>query len=212
MDKDKPFRVRKAAYDTMLVTQGQGLKLERSRQKLEDLDFFRRLYSIVVQIARADYNRSFLKMMEVLSVDRYWHSYLREEGPENALHILANVGVLFPKWDGHNPLSLDEFLQKHVEGEWTAVPGRPVHGLSVHRLKPLAEITERFEELLFDENHRRTVLVIVEEVISRLERRRDDGYEGPGEDVRGVVNDFLDRLRLPPSPPSRHRAAYGEVD
>ena len=146
MSKGKPFHVRKAAYDITLVTQGRWLKSEGSRQKLEDLGFFRQLYSIVVQIARADYNRSFLKMMEVLPEEQVrtpisgklwtlgYPSATRDQKMRStSLQTLTN-------WYGHNPPSLNGFLGK-LEDEWTAIPGRPLHGLSANRLELLAEIT-----------------------------------------------------------------------
>ena len=58
-------------------------------------------------------------------------------------------------------------------------------------------VTVQFKELLFSDGDRRAVLAVVEQVIPSLERRRDDGYEGPGDGVRGVVNALLGKLREP---------------
>jgi len=71
--------------------------------------------------------------------------------------------------------------------------------LTVERLEPLAVVTVQFKELLFSDGDRKAVLAVVEQVISSLERRRDDGYEGPGDGVRGVVNALLvtGKLREP---------------
>jgi hypothetical protein len=75
-----------------------------------------------------------------------------------------------------------------VEDEWAGVPGRPATDLTADRLEPLVEVTMQFKELLFTESGRRAVLAAVEQVIPSLERRRDDGYEGPGEDIHGIVD------------------------
>lgn len=206
MDNGKPLRVRKAAYDVMLVTRDQWLRSDRLRQTLKDLDFFKKMHNVVVEVARGDYQQSFLVMMEILSEDENWHPYLREamgiwlplrhEGPEHVLHILANAGKLFlPRWNGYNP-SFDEYLQGVVEDEWATVPGRPVQDLAVDRLMPLVEVTERFKELLFDDIYQRAVLAMVERVIPALENRYDDSYGGP-EDVRGVLYNLVDKLQLP---------------
>ena len=208
MNDGNPLRVRQAVYNIMLATQDHWLKSEELRQKLEDLDFFRQLHR-VVEISRPDpdYQRSFLQITETLSEDVYWRSYLREamdtwlplhnQGPEYTLHIIANVGELspLPRWDGHSSPSFDEFLQKLVVDEWAAVPGRRVGDLTAGRLKPLAEVTEGFKELLFDDNYREATISAVQGVIPGLEQRREDGDEGPGEDVRGIVRDLLAKLR-----------------
>ena len=208
MNHGNPFRVRQAAYDVMLVTRDQWLTSEGLRQKLEDLGFFRQLHRVVIEIARPDYQRSFLMMLETLSEDAHWHSYLREamdiwlrlrhEGTAHTLRILSNVGKLLPPgWDGHSFPSFDEFLQQLVVDEWAAVPGRRVCDLSADRLKPLVEVTERFKELLFNDIYWKAALAAVQRVITDLELRRDSGYEGPGDDVRNMVNDLLAKLQLP---------------
>ena len=208
MNHGNPFRVRQAAYDVMLVTRDQWLNSGRLRQKLEGLGFFRQLHRVVTEVARSDYQQSFLMMMDTLSEDVDWHSYLREamdiwlplrhEGPDHTLYIIAKICKLsLPEWDSHSFPSFDDFLQHLMVGEWAAVPGRPVHDLTADRLKPLAEVTERFDELLFDDNYREAALTTVQGVIPGLEQRRDNSYEGPGEDVRIIVDDLLKILQLP---------------
>ncbi|KAF9782745.1 hypothetical protein BJ322DRAFT_168803 [Thelephora terrestris] len=215
MDQGNPFRVRQAAYDVVLVTRDQWLGSEQSRPTLENLDFFRQLYLLVTAMARSDYQQSFLMMLEILSEDAHWHSYLRKamdiwlplrhEGQMHVLHILANVGELPPpQWDNHHQPSLDDFLQQQLVDEWAAVPGRRVEDLTTDRLVPLAEVTEQFKELLFDNNYQRAVLAKIEQVIPGLEQRRD--YSDPGGGVRGIVNDLLGNLQISPS--SRRRSTY----
>ena len=207
MDGASPLHVRQAAYDATLVTQDQWLKPERLRQKLEDRGFFRQLHSVVVEVARPDYKRSFLMTMEALSKDLYWHSYLREameiwlplrrNGQDHTLRIIANIGGLPPpKLDGHNSPSFEEFLQKLVVDGWVAVPGRRVGDLTADRLKPLVEVTERFMELLFlNADYWEATLAAVGRVIPDLEQRRDNSL---GEDVRSMMGDLLTKLRLQP--------------
>jgi hypothetical protein len=154
-------------------------------------------------------------MTEILSEDRYWHSYLREsmdiwlplrhEEPDHVLYILTHISELpFPEYDGPNPpLRVDELLTKLVEDEWAGVPGRPVTDLTADRLEPLVEVTMRFGELLFTESGRRAVLAAVDQVIPSLERRRDDGYAGPGEDIHDIVDGLRRVLRSPMRPASR---------
>jgi len=203
----KPFRVRRAAYDVILVAQGEWLKSAVLRPALEDLNFPRKLHSVVIDTEVTDYQCSFLKMMGVLSDDRYWHPYLRKAmdiwlpfryaGRDQALHILTNVGeLLLPASDSSNP-PLDKPLEKFVEDEWAGVSGRPLKDLTASRLEPLAEVTKRFKELTFTENDRKVVLGTVERVIPSLERRRDDGYHGPGEDICGLVDDLIGNLQTP---------------
>ena len=218
MGENKPFRVRKAAYDVVLVARDGWLRSADLRQTLEDLDFPKKLHSVVVETFRSDHQRSLLEMMEILSEDRYWHVYLRKamdiwlplhhEGPAHALRILANVGeLLLPERDGYN---IDKPLEKVVEDEWAGVPGRLVMDLTADRLEPLAEVTKQFKGLLFTETDRRTVLVAVESVIPALERRLDNGYEGPWEGVRRTVNDLLEVLRVPVQ--SDQRSIHSFVD
>jgi len=206
MEQDKPFRVRKAAYDVILVARGWWLRSAELRPTLEDLDFPRQLHSVVIETGRSDHQVSFLEMMEILSEDRYWHPYLRKsmdiwlpfhhEGRDQVLRILTTVGELLPSEnDGPDRPSFDKPLEKVVEDEWARVPGRLPIDLTADRLEPLAEVTKQFKELFFTESDRRAVLAAVERVIPSLERRRDDSYEGPGEDVRGIVNDLLGKLR-----------------
>lgn len=118
---------------------------------------------------------------------------LRHEGPEYTLRILIVVGeLLLPA----KP-PLDKSLEKLIEDEWAGVPGRLVQDITADRLKPLAEVTEKFRELLFSESERRAVLAVVERVIPSLEKRLDGGYDGPGEDIRGIISDLLEVLRIP---------------
>ena len=205
--ENKPFRVRKAAYDVIVVARDGWLRSAELRPMLEDLDIPRKLHSVVIETGRSDHQHSFLEMMEILSEDRSWHSYLRKtmdiwlplrhQGPDRVLRILTTIGgLLIPGSDGSKPL--DESLEKLVEDEWARVPGRLVQDVTADRLKPLAEITEQLKELLFTESDRRAVLDVVEQVIPSLEKRHDDDYAGPGDDIRGIVNDLLEVLRSGP--------------
>jgi hypothetical protein len=145
-------------------------------------------------------------MMKILSEDRFWHSYLRRntdiwlplhhEGPPHALRILTNVGgLLLP---GRGDYDIDKPLEKMLEEEWTAVPGRLPMELTVDLLEPLAKVTEQFKRLsLFAEEDRGAVLDAVERVIPSLERRREDDYSGPGDDVRRIIDNLLIVLREP---------------
>jgi hypothetical protein len=211
--ESKPLRVRKAAYDVILVAQDRWLRSPELRQKLEELDFPRQLYSVVTETGRSDHLRSFLMMMGILSEDNHWHSYLRgsmdiwlplrHEGPNHVLRILTRVSEIpFPEYDGSNP-PLDKFLTKLVEDEWAGVPGRLAMDLTADRLEPLVEVTMQFGELLFTESGRGVVLAAVDQVIPALERRRDDGYAGPGEDIHGVVDGLRRVLRSPMRSASR---------
>jgi len=211
--EEKPFRVRKAAYDVVLAAQDGWLKSPALRDTLEELDFPKKLHSVVTETFRSDHQRSFLGMMEILSEDRYWHPYLRREmdiwlplhreGPKHALQILTNVGEL-----RRDDSDVDKSLEKVLEDEWAAVPGRLPMDLTADLLEPLAEVTRKFWELsLFTEGGRRAVLGRVEVVISSLERRRDDGYDGPGDDIRRIINDLRQILRVPIQPNSR-RSTY----
>jgi len=159
MEKTQPFRVRKAAYNIILVAREGWLRSADLRPALEDPDFPRQLHSVVIETGRSDDQRSFLMMMEILSEDRYWHSYLRgamdiwlhfrHEGPDQTVRILTRVGELpLRELDGS---PLDRFLEQLVENEWTGVPGRSLMDLTADRLKPLVEISTQFKELLFTE-------------------------------------------------------------
>ena len=214
--RDKPFRVRKAAYDVVLAARDGWLKSTHLRKTLEDLDIPRKLHSVVIETFRSDHQRSFLEMMKILSEDRYWHPYLRKamdiwlplhhEGPLHALCILTTVGeLLLPGRDGYN---VDKSLEKVVEEEWAAVPGRLPMDLTADRLEPLAEVTGRFKKLsFFTESDRRAVLAEVGRVIPSLEKRRDDGYDGPGDDIRSIIDNLLTILREPMQSSSR-RSTY----
>ncbi|KAF9642148.1 hypothetical protein BDM02DRAFT_2540649 [Thelephora ganbajun] len=207
MEETKPFRVRKAAYDVVSVARHGWLRSTELREKLMELDFPRRLHSVVIETRRSDHQLSFLKMTEILSEDKDWHSYLRgaldtwlpfrHEGSHQALRIFCNICELpLPEYDGSN-IPLDKLLGKLVEDEWARVPGRHAKDLSAGLLQPLTEVTKQFKDLLFDEGDRRAVLHMVERVIPSLEKRCDEGYEGPGEDIHEIVNDLLKRLRMP---------------
>ena len=215
MEKEnKPLRVRKAAYDVVLVAQAGWFKSVALRPILEDLDIPRKLRNVVVETGSSGYQRSFLEMMESLSEDRSWHPYLRKamdiwlllhhEGPDHVLHILTAVGELVVT--GSNPPS-DRPLEKLIEDEWARVSGRLVTDLTGDKLKSLAEVTKQLKELSFTESDRTAVLGVVENVIPSLEKRREDGYNGPGEDIRGIVNDLLGILRTSIQSTSR-RPAY----
>lgn len=216
-ENNKPFRVRKAAYDVIRVAQDGWLRSPVLREELMRLDFPRQLYSVLIETNRRNHQLSFLNMMVILSEDRYWHSYLREatdiwlpfrhEGTYQVIRILASVGEIpFP--EGYDPnSSLDKFLVQVLEDEWVRVPGRPAMDLSADLLEPLAEVTTQLKELLFNENDRRAVLAVVEQVIPSLERRLDGGYEGPGKDIRGIVEGLIEVLRGPTRTTSR-RSTY----
>ena len=214
MNHGNPFRVRQAAYDVMLVTRDQWLKSPKLRQGLGDLDFFRQLHRVVVEIARSDYQQSFLLMMEILSEDVYWHPYLRDhmdlwvpfryDGEPQFLHIISNVGGLTLTTLGdRGSSSIDDILQRLVVDEWAAVPGRQVPDLTADRLKPLADVTGRFKELAFSDSCRKAVLATVEQVLPGLDLRREDDYAGPGDDVRDIINDLVKNLRVP-----RHQSSF----
>ena len=130
---------------------------------------------------------------------------LHREGPAQALHILTRVGeLLLPRQDNYNA---DKLLEKVLEEEWAAVPGRLPTELTVDMLKPLAEVTEKFTELHFTENDRRAVLAVVEQVIPSLERRREGNDGGPENDIRDIIDSLLRVLRQPIQS-SRRRLTY----
>ena len=214
-ENEKPFRVRKAAYDVILAARDGWLRSAELRPVLEEFDIPRKLYKVVIETGHSDYQRSFLEMTEILSEDRYWHPYLREamdiwlplhhEGPVHALRILTRVGeLLLPGRDGYN---VDKPLEKVLEEEWAAVPGRLPMELAVDLLEPLAEVTKQFKELFFTESERMAVLVVVEHVIPSLEKRRDDNYSGPGDDIRHIIGNLLRILREPVQS-SSHGSTY----
>ena len=205
MEKSQPFRIRKAAYDVILVAREGWFRSVELRRTLEDLDFLRQLHSVVIETGRSDHQRSFLMMMEILSEDRYWHTYLRgtmdiwlpfrHEGSRQVISILTRVGEL-PLNDDFDP-PLDEFLAQLIEDEWAGVPGRPLVILTFDQLEPLVEVTRQLKELLFIEIDRTAVLAVVEQVIPGLAKRREDGYEGPGEDIRDMVGALIEILQVP---------------
>ena len=214
---DKPFRVRKAAYDVVLAAQDGWLKSPDLRKTLERLDFPKKLHSVAVETSRSDHQCSFLEMMEILSEDRFWHAYLRREmgiwlplhreGPVHALRILTNVGELLLPRSGDS--DVDKSLEKALEEEWAAVPGRLLTELTVDLLGPLAEVTKQFKELsFFSECDQRAVLGRVELVIPRLEERREGGYSGLENDIRGIIDDLLAILREPVQSSSRRITGY----
>jgi len=204
---DKPFRVRKAAYDVILTARDGWLRSAELRPVLEKFDIPRKLYNVVIETSRPDYQRSFLEMMEILSEDRYWHPYLMEamdiwlplhhEGPAYVLRILTNVGeLLLPRRDDYN---VNKSLGNVLEEEWAAVPGRLPMELTFDLLEPLVEVTKqlRWFFFFFTESDRRAVLAEVEQVIPRLEQWRDSNYSGPGNDIRHIVDTLLGVLRAP---------------
>ena len=214
---DKLFYVRKAAYDVVLAARDGWLKSPALRETLERLDIPKKLHSVAVETSRSDHQCSFLGMMEILSEDKCWHPYLRREmeiwlhlhreGPVHALRILTNVGELLLPRSGDS--NVDKSLEKALEEEWAAVPGRPLTELTVGLLGPLAEVTKRFKELsFFSESDRRVVLGSVELVIPRLEERREGGYSGPENDIRGIIDDLLAILREPVQSSSRRITGY----
>ena len=129
----------------------------------------------------------------------------RHEGPDLVIRILTRVGEL--TFSGYDGSTLDKFLEQLVENEWAGVPGRLLMDLTADRLEPLVEITMQFKELLFTEIDRKAVLAVVEEVIPGLEKRRDDGYEGPGADIREMVEGLIGILQVPMQSTSR-RSTY----
>ena len=203
--KDKPFRVRKAAYDVVLAVRDRWLRSADLRSTLEAVDFPRKLHCVATETSRYDYQHPFLEMMEILSEDRYWHSYLRKatdiwlplhhEGQACVLKILCSVGeLLLPGSDGHNT---DKPLEKVVEEEWAAVPGRYPMDLTADRLRPLAEVTGQFKRLSFSESDRKAVLAAVEQVLPSLGRLRSEHYGGPDDELRMIIEDLLRVLREP---------------
>ena len=130
---------------------------------------------------------------------------LHREGPVHALRILARVGeLLLPRRDSYN---VDRPLEKVLEEEWAAVPGRLPMELTFDQLEPLAEVTEGFTKLFFIESDRKAVLEEVEQVILRLGQRRDGNYSDPDNDVRHII-DNLRRILQQPIESSRRRSTY----
>ena len=130
---------------------------------------------------------------------------LHHEGPVYALRILTRVGeLLLPGGDGYNA---DKSLEKVLEEEWAAVPGRLPAGLTFGMLEPLAEVTKQFTKLFFTESHRKAILAEVEQVIPRLEQRRDGNCSDLGNDVRHIIDTLLEVLREPVQSTTR-RSTY----
>jgi hypothetical protein len=213
MRSHKPFHVRKAAFDVIQAAQNGWLRSATLRETLHAHDFPKQLHDIV-RVADCDHRCAFLDMMEILSKGKKWHSYLRDnmdiwlpfrsEGRKQTACILANIGeISFPDVDVPD----DSSLVGLVRDEWMRVPGRSAGDLTTDLLAPLAGVTKRLNELLFNETDRKAVFVVVEQVIPSLERRRDHGDERLGEDVRGLVNSLLETLRMPNRPRARHRPA-----
>jgi hypothetical protein len=132
---------------------------------------------------------------------------LQHEGPGYVLRILVNVGeLLLPRSGGYE---LDKPLEQVVEDEWAAVPGRHPTDLTPERLEPLAEVTMQFTTLsFFTERSRKAVRAAVDQVIPSLERRREDSYGGPGEDVRQIIDQLLRILCEPIQSSSRRSALW----
>ena len=215
--KDRPFRIRKAAYDVVVAVRDRWLKSPGLRETLEAVDLPRKLHSVVIETLRSDHQRSFLEMIEILSEDKDWHPYLRKamdiwlplhhEGPHHALLTLRKVGEL--RLLEHDDYNVNKSLEKVVEEEWAAVPGRHTTDLTADRLGPLAEVTEKFKRLsFFSEIDRRAVLAVVEQVVPCLERRRDEGYGGPDDEVRRIIEDLLKVLREPVQTSGRRPAFW----
>ena len=100
-----------------------------------------------------------------------------------------------PSFDGYNT---EKPLEKVMEEEWAAIPGRHPKDLTADRLGPLAEVTEQFKRLsFFSESDRKAVLAAVERVVPSLERRHDEGYGGPDAKLRKIIEDLLEVLREP---------------
>ena len=206
--ESKRFRVRKAAYDVVLAAQDGWLRSADLRGTLEDLDIPGKLHSVAIEIGLPGYQRSFLGMVEILSEDRYWHSYLRNsmdiwlplrhESPGHVQRILITVGELIIPGSEESKPPPDAPLEKLLEEEWARVPGRLVQDLAADRLRPLAEATAQFKRQLpaDRDRDRRAILSVVEKVVSSLEKRRDEGYDGPGEDVCEIINELIEVLAL----------------
>ena len=96
--RDKPFRVREAAYGVVFGVRDRWFRSTDLHPILEAVDFPRKLHGVVIGTLRSGHQHSFLEMIEILSEDRYWHPYLRKamdiwlpfhhEGPPQALRTL----------------------------------------------------------------------------------------------------------------------------
>jgi hypothetical protein len=116
MEENKPLDVRRAAYNVIQAAKDGWLRSAELRQTLKAHDLPRRLRSVVLKTGCPDHQLSFLKMMEILSEDRYWHPYLREatdlwsdfRRTQQVITILRRVGEIGPPppVEGHD-LPLD---------------------------------------------------------------------------------------------------------
>ena len=95
-------------------------------------------------------------------------------------------------------------MEKLVEDEWVRVPACPLHHLTADLLASPAEIVKRLGGLLFTESDKMAVLAVVKQAIPSLERRRDCSYEGPGEDICGIVNNSLRNYVVPSNFPGHY--------
>jgi len=163
IEGSKLLRVRKAAYNIVLVACDGWLRSADLRQTLERFDFPKRIHSVVIETTRSNRWPSFPVVMEILSEGGYWHSYLREtmkiwlalrrEGPDHALRIPPNVDELI-----FRVATVPTSTPRRTRGR--RVPRRLVTDLTADRLKPLAKATT-FEELLYTGSDRRAVLAVV---------------------------------------------------
>lgn len=206
--KARGWRVRKGAYDVIMAARDQWLRSPDLRQTLQDLDFPRRLHSVVTAFGRSDHRHSFLIIIEILSEGVYWHSYLRgamdiwlpfyQEGRKETIRILANIGRILSPYTFDDSLTGYTAIINLVKDEWAQVPGRGAADLRADLLTPLADITKQLRMLVFSQRDRLQVLAVVDGVIPSLEKRREyDGHEGLGEDIRGIIEDLLVDLRVP---------------
>ena len=209
--KESKFRVRKAAYDVMLAARAGWLKSAGLRKTIEDLDIPRKLHSVVIETRRADDQRSFLRMMEILAENREWHSYLRKamdiwlplhhEGQDCVQRILIAVGELTVPGNEGLKSPHDNPLEKLVEEEWVGVPGWPMQDLTTDRLKSLVEATAQFKRQLpaDRDGDRRAILGVVEKAVPSLEKRNDI----PKEDIRKILDELIEVLRSPATQSTR---------
>ena len=197
--------VRKAAYGVVWAARDGWLTSPHLRRILLDRDFPRQLYGVVDVAPGSDHRRTFLDMMEILSRDEAWRSYLRREagmwlpwrsdGWSQVICILENISkITFPKIEPAE--DMDMLLIKVVRDEWARVPGRGAKDLTADVLAPFAEVTVRLNHSLFDEDGRRAVLTVVEQVIPSLERWRSENHEELEEGVNRIVRALLEDLRM----------------
>ena len=80
--------------------------------------------------------------------------------------------------------------------------------LTFDLLEPLVEVTKQLRWFFFfTESDRRAVLAEVEQVIPRLEQRRDGNCSDLGNDVRHIIDTLLEVLREPVQSTTR-RSTY----